>query len=114
MRQNIERWAILDYLKGKQSYDRLPYPVLLDSCKVKGYKQNNSFTVLAKITKGSKKSAIIKKARKPSLAGKKYDLKISNLEIAKNRTSKRYKNLKLVNGHFLLHHAGYNYYQIIL
>ena len=104
----------LHYLTKLKNYTRLQYPINLKSCKTKGYNSQTDFTVLVKLKSGHKYARLIKKARKPSLQGSRYDLNKSNLEIAKQRVSKRYSQLKVINGHKVLKHNSYHYFEIII
>jgi ribosomal protein L15E len=96
------------------TYKKLSRPINLIRAKNIGYQVNSSFSVVGFYKKGNKRHPLPTKGRKPTAYYSRYSGRLSGLRITKERVQRKFSNTLLKGGYKLLHHNGYNYYEIIL
>lgn len=109
-----DRLKLLNYIQQFKPYESIEHPVLLNTVRRLGYKANKHFTVIGKIKKGNKAHHRVKKGRSNKSYYCYYSSRLSGLAIAKQRTQKKHAGHEIINGYYLCHHNGYNFYQIIV
>ena len=80
-----------------------------------GYKAKQGYVVVrVRVGKGDFRRPRPNHARRPSKSGIYYKLAVSKEQIARNRVSKVFKNMKVVGSYFLIEDGKSKWFEVIL
>ncbi|EFD92940.1 MAG: Ribosomal protein L15e [Candidatus Parvarchaeum acidophilus ARMAN-5] len=114
-KNDIRKKEILQDVRKQPIMTRVDKPTKITRAKSVGYKAKQGYVVVrVRVGKGDFRRPRPNHARRPSKSGIYYKLAVSKEQIARNRVSKVFKNMKVVGSYFLIEDGKSKWFEVIL
>lgn len=105
----------LKKLRNEKAIKKVERPTRLDKAREEGYKSKQGVTVArTRIKKGTRKRQNVSGGRKTTNSGAKEPRKNSKQEIAEERTTKKFPNLRVLNSYWVAEDGKHKWFEVIL
>lgn len=105
---------MINWRKG-ETVSRVERPTRLDKARMLGYKAKSGFVIArVRIKKGGSKRVKPRMGRKPSKAGRFFNVKKSARWIAEEKASRVFRNMEVLNSYFVCGDGKQEWFEVIL
>lgn len=109
VKKRLKKW------RNEKTIKKVEKPTRLDKAREQGYKSKQGVTVArTRISRGTRKRPNVSSGRKSTSSGSKEPRKKSKQEIAEERTTKKFPNLRVLNSYWVAEDGKHKWFEVIL